>query len=266
MYFLKEKKSKKIKKKPKDQQKDLSKYIPLYEIIKSTKNDQSTKEMTDVIITITISFYRPGKFKLPVLDIFDSKNVKIGYKVPVVIIEATNKDGKQVVNELPLQFGGNYSRIVWLLMAVICLSVIATLIIIKIKKIRNRKIDEIVTIPAIDIFHDEMSNLKSKRYIEENNIEDYMFMISIIFRRFLSSQMKFDASEMTSEEIELKLKSVFSKYKYNKYGSEIIAIFYLWDLSKFAEFSPSTEVLMQKFTDTIEIADKIAEDYKYDII
>ena len=108
-----------------------------------------------------------------------------------------------------------------------------------------------------------MKKLNEKNLIANNNIVDYVFLISMIFRKYLSSQMKFDASEMTSDEIDSMLKKIFTPIKYKKYGAEIISIFNLWDLSKFAEFTPSEEVLQQNYIDTVKIAAKISEDYRY---
>ena len=85
-----------------------------------------------------------------------------------------------------------------------------------------------------------------------------MFDISIIFRRYLSKEFEFDAAEMTTDEIALKIKEYMPHSLYSFYGEEIIKNMRLWDFSKFAEFAPSTELLFQNLNDTINTAKRIS--------
>jgi hypothetical protein len=85
-----------------------------------------------------------------------------------------------------------------------------------------------------------------------------VFDISIIFRRYLSKQLGFDAAEMTTDEIASSIKKYMQYDLYSIYGDEIIKNMRLWDFSKFAEFAPSTELLVLNLNDTIKTAKKIS--------
>jgi hypothetical protein len=65
---------------------------------------------------------------------------------------------------------------------------------------------------------------------------------------------------MTSDEILENLKAVISESDYKLYKDEIDKSFRLWDLSKFAEFTPSKEILMTNLDDTVKLAEKMAEE------
>lgn len=261
------KKKKKNKQKKKNQKnkdkKDPKDYVPLFAITGAKKIDDSTTEMTDIRIIVDITFYRPGKFTLPQLKITDKKGGKIGYKLPQVQIVPVNKKGQMEDLEPPLDFGGNYFRLVMVIIGAMIFAGIAVAVYFYIKKKRELAEKEEIVIPPIEIFEQDVAEFGGKDLIINNKLEEYVFGMSMIFRKFLSAQLNFDASEMTSDEIDKMLRKMFSQYRYEKHGTEVVKIFELWDLTKYAEFAPSTDIVLSNHEKAITIARDIARDVTY---
>jgi hypothetical protein len=112
----------------------------------------------------------------------------------------------------------------------------------------------------MEVFNNEIRALDPESLIAKGDIEGYVFGISIIFRRMLSNLLKFDAHDMTSEEINGKLKIVFTKEMFNKYHGQIIKCFELWDISKYAEFAPGADILSDNLAKTINLARELSRD------
>ena len=68
----------------------------------------------------------------------------------------------------------------------------------------------------------------------------------------------FDAAEMTTDEIASKIKIFMPHELYSIYGDEILSNMRLWDFSKFAEFAPSAELLLDNLEATISTAKRIS--------
>jgi len=70
-------------------------------------------------------------------------------------------------------------------------------------------------------------------------------------------ELGFDAAEMTTGEIS----AVIKKYLKNGsgYAAEIVNIMEAWDLSKFAEFTLSKELLLINYRSTIAAAERLHE-------
>ncbi|OHD64684.1 MAG: hypothetical protein A2176_10270 [Spirochaetes bacterium RBG_13_51_14] len=236
---------------------DPFRFVPLYMIHSIKKNDRSDGSITDIAITMQISYYRPGTWALPEIEIKGSDGIRIGYKVPSVEISAVNVEGQLQEIEPPLDLKGNYWRLVFLLLGVVAVAVAA---FFAWRYISTHREGRGVTIPPIEIFLKEIEQFNGSRLIDEGRIEEFVFGISMIFRKYLSLQFHFDAVEMTTYEIERKIAKIFPKYARERYGGEIMENLNLWDLSKFAEFAPSREILHANLNRTVDLGKNISGD------
>ncbi|MGL4369466.1 MAG: hypothetical protein ACRCUT_07330 [Spirochaetota bacterium] len=66
---------------------------------------------------------------------------------------------------------------------------------------------------------------------------------------------------MTSREILSGIVSSRKGLTSERYGAQLEGIMALWDMAKFAEFSPSRDVLSANLKDTESLADKMWRDY-----
>jgi hypothetical protein len=232
--------------------------VPIYIIHKVTKNDRSDKSITDITVTLTLSYYRPGRHMLPEIKIKYNKEENLRYKVPEIEITTINKDGSLHEIEPPLELSGNYSRLIILIATVFTLTLIGVTIAWYVRKKFRKKREAISTQIPIEIFMDEIYAFGGNKLIEDGRIEDYIFGISTIFRRFLSAEFGFDAIEMTTEEIKRALSNSAFKKRVRAHEDDIIKSFNMWDLSKFAEFTPSKELLTDNLNQIIKTAKAIA--------
>ena len=234
-------------------------FVPVYIINTVSKETGEKNKISHITITTSITYYRPGVYTLPEIKVIDKDKIPVGYKIPTITIEEINKDGVFEEIEPPIGLSGNYKRIIWIIL-ILLLAAIAVIGIYRYFKKRKKEITAEAPQPRpIDIFLEEVESLKLKESIEKGNINKYVFDISIIFRRFLSKELKFDAAEMTTDEIAASMKKNMPYNLYPIYGEEIIKNMRLWDFSKFAEFTPSTELLLQNLNDTIKTAKKISD-------
>ncbi len=237
---------------------DPAQYVPLYVIHTVKKDDRSDAAMTDITVTVQISFYRPGTWQLPDIEIRGADGIAIGYKSPSVTVAAVNEKGEYQEIEPPLSLGGNWWRLVILVLVLAVLAVAGFFAWRYIRKMIEERRSAPVVVPPIDIFMKEIEQFNGDRLMDEGKIEEFVFGISMIFRKFLSLQFRFDAAEMTTYEIEKKIKKVFPKNIHDAYAGQIMAGFNLWDLSKFAEFTPSPELLRASLAKTVDLAKQIS--------
>lgn len=233
-------------------------FVPVYIINSASRDNAEVDGSTQVNIKILLNYYRPGTFVLPEIKISGSDGIVIGYKIPTVTIEELNKEGTLEEIEPPVSLSGNYTRIYWIIAALLIISVAAVALYLYFKKRKKIVTVETPPPPPIEIFLNEVESLKLKELIEAGKINEYVFDISIIFRRYLSSMLLFDAAEMTTDEIASKIKKYMPQDLYAICGPEIISNMRLWDFSKFAEFTPSTELLLENLDATISAAKRIS--------
>lgn len=246
----------KEKKNSGDDEKSPSEFVPLYIINNASRNDSDTNGIT---INLSLTYYRPGNYTMPEIKISGKDGISIGYKIPSVIIEAINTEGIFEEIEPPMSLSGNHTRLIWIIIAVIVIAAAVFFLYRYLKKKRKPLVIEETPLPPIKIFLNEVENLKLKNLIAEGKINEYVFGISIIFRRYLSLTLNFDAAEMTTDEISSKIKKFMPPEIYSVCGDEIISNMRLWDLSKFAEFVPSQELLLNNLEATVSVAKKISE-------
>ncbi len=233
------------------------KAVPLYIINSAVKDESESDGLKQVTVFVDLTCYRTGVHQLPEIIITDSDGVRLGYSIPAVTIEELNKEGQPEDIEPPVELSGNYTRLVVLVLGVIAAGIAGFFIF---RYFRNRR--KLISVPEIkqtplEFFMTEIERLKLNECINEGRVNDYVFGISITFRRFLSMELGFDAAEMTTGEIS----AVIKKYLRNGsgYAAEIVKIMEAWDLSKFAEFTLSKELLLINYRSTIAAAERLHE-------
>jgi hypothetical protein len=262
-YYPEKKKEAAAQKKPAagdDKEEDPAQYVPLYVIHSIKKDDRSDRAMTDITVSMQISFYRPGTWSLPEVGIKGADGIAVGYKVPTVEIAPVNEKAEFQEIEPPLELGGNWWRIAVLGLAIIAFAVAAFFAWRYVRKRLEERKRAPVIIPPIEIFLSEIGQFNGDSLIDEGKIEEFVFGISMIFRKFLSLQFRFDATDMTTYEIEKKIRRAFPRNLFDAYFDDIMRGFNMWDLSKFAEFTPTKEQLQASLAATIDLAKNISRE------
>ncbi len=230
--------------------------IPIFEITEIIKEE--SPDSPEIKYTFKLLYYRTGIFTLPEVLFFGKDNVVIGYKIPQVEIKSAVQNDQVLPDEPPLDLKGNYTRLILLILGVVVATALITLLIIHIVRRLKRKPQPEIKIPPIEIFRGEIAELESKNYLSSGMNEIYCIEISHIFKKFISSSMNIDAVEMTSEEL---ITAVNSNAEAGMNGKIIVSkindMTQLWDLSKFAEFDPSAEIMNKNLLNTKEAAEKI---------
>jgi hypothetical protein len=103
----------------------------------------------------------------------------------------------------------------------------------------------------------ELESLNPEECIASARVKEYVFGMSIAFRRLLSAQFAFDAAGMTTDEIRSGLKKFMPAELYSAYADEIMNAMDFWDISKFASFTPSADMMRENLRDARNIAAKI---------
>lgn len=224
--------------------------VPLFTISSFEKKDSEE----GIILSFTATAFMPGKHTIPLVKITGEDGIAIGYASPEIEISELNPNAELEDIEPPLELKGNYYRLAALILIAALIGALAFFIIKKYLPMlkKTKPVEERPT--AIEIFRREIESLAPENLIAEFKIEEYSFGISSAFRRFLSAQFLFDAIEMTSDEINKKMKKVLRNSS-GKNGADIARLFELWDLAKFAEFAPSAETLKLN----LELAQRAAE-------
>ncbi len=234
--------------------------VPLYVIHNARKENKNEQGLDSITIILQMAYYRPGKYPLPDIDIKDKDNIKIGYKVPEIEIKELNPSGEQQDIEPPFDLGGNYTRLIILLFSVAILTGLGFFLYGYIRKRREAEKIRAAFVPPIDIFLKEVGDLHGAQLIAGGKIEEYVFGISMIFRKFLSLQLSIDAAEMTSDELIRELRRVLPLYLFSRYEQDFDKSFQLLDLAKFAEFTPSVEILTANLDGTVRLAMNLSRD------
>ncbi len=244
-------------KKNEDEKDPAAEAVPVYIIHSAAREDSSEGDVTYITLKISLSYYRPGSYTLPEVGIFGADKIRIGYKVPEVKVKPVNSEAKLEENEPPLELGGNYTRVIILVIAAAAATALLIFLIKFIKARRKRKEEEVIVVPPLEIFHRELRKLDPEKLIGEGKIEEYVLGISGIFRRYISSLLDFDAMEMTSDEINSRVGKILPRHISGKYRDSFSRCFTMWDLSKFAEFTPSGDLLLENCGMTRKLAEEL---------
>lgn len=246
----------------KKKERDDAEKVPVYIIHNVRKEDRSGGGVTDISVVMDLSYYRPGRYHLPEIDLFDVDRVRIGYRVPEIEVKGLNEKGELEEIEPPLDLGGNYTRLLVLAGFLAVLGAAAYFALMYIMKKKEEAVPP-PAVPPLDVFLGEMEGLRQKRLIEAGRVEEHVVEISALFRRFLSALLGVDTLEMTREETMRLLDRRLTGLAHEKNRVAIEDAMLLWDLAKFAEFAPSAETLQSNFDETARIARKISEGVRH---
>lgn len=248
------------KKEKKDEEKKAGDFVPLYSIDSLKKDDVSTKNGIEMAVIVKIIFYRTGEYELPAIEIVGEDGIPIGYRLPRVTVTAVNEKGEFMDIEPPLSLGGNYTRLIILLLAAAAAGAAGYALYRYVKRRMAERAAAAAALPPIEIFRRELAALDGRGLIAGGRVEEYVFGVSLIFRRFLSSQFGFDATEMTTREIAQAMKKTRRADVLARHEGAIIRSFDLWDLAKYAEFAPPAAVLIENVNETAQLAETLAEE------
>ncbi len=249
-------KAKKEKGKKKEEKRGSGSFVPLFSIHGAHREVSESGNLKQTLVTVELSSYRPGKHELPEISIKGSDGISIGYAIPSIVIEELNKSGKEEDIVPPLSLSGNYTRL-FILIAVALALLIILFLLFKFLRAYLRRRREARALSPLERFMKEVKAGKVSDFIE-HDIHGYVFSMSAIFRKYLSAQFCFDALEMTTDEIEKSMEQNLPGDIMKQFGTEIVEIMQLWDFSKFAEFTPTKERLLQNYERTLEIVEKIS--------
>lgn len=240
---------------PADKKKDQTENVklPWYNVDSVTSADIA--EEKSLTVKIAMIYYRPGKYDLPLIKITDKNGTLTGYKIPQIEVKKVNEKNQLSDIEPPLDLSGSKWRL-WLLIGIIVvvIGLIVAGIVFLVKR-KKAKEAEPVAIDYFKVFMDDLTLLQKKFPIDEQGLV-LVEEVSLIFRKFLSSKLELELMELTSDETIafLKSKNVFGDDTLR----ELLKIFNLWDMAKFAEFSPSKEFIELNINETVALARRIA--------
>jgi hypothetical protein len=261
VFYPKAKKLPAKNQKNKDDKNDPARFVPLYVIQNFKKKDLSQKDLSYFTAVIKLIYYRPGVHNLPDISIKGSDGIAIAYKIPQITVKPLNKDGKFSELESPLHLKGNYTRVILLIIGIVVFVLIAVFVVWYIIKKQRENALFVPEETALELFEKDIKKFKARKYIEDKMLEDYITGISIIFRRYLSRLYMADIMEMTTSEFQGFMRSRMTRIQYEKYSSELISLFNLWDLSKFAEFAPTNEILFDNYNKTIKASRSLHREF-----
>lgn len=240
-----------------DKKDDASLKVPLYVIHDARKDEKAERDIAHLTVTVHLSYFRPGKHRLPEVELYDSDNIRIGYRVPEVEIESVNQQGEYQEIEPPLELGGNYWRVLWIILAVAAVAA-AGFFFAQWWNKRKLAAPPPPEINPLEEFMNGVGALSRKRLIETGQVREYVFEMSALFRSYLSRLLDIDAMDMTVTEIHRALATHLPRAMYKKNEDDIRGVLDLWDLAKFAEFAPSQETLRLNMESSVRLAKNIS--------
>ena len=225
--------------------------VPVYSI--EDAGQETGRQAGIIRYHIRLTYFRPGTYRLPEIDIRGADGIAVGYKVPGVQVESVNPSGEMQDVEPPLDITGGWMRIVVFILLFLAVAGAALYFIIRYLKKRKKDVPVVVLEP-IEVFRREIESLACEKLIREGRAKEYAQGISMAFRDFLSALYGMDALEMTTDELRVVLKPHLSAAQRSAWMDEIMDCFSLWDLSKYAEFAPSEELLTRNLDLTCKLA------------
>jgi hypothetical protein len=240
-----------------DKKDDASLKVPLCVIHNARKDEKAEGDISHLTVTVSLAYFRPGKHRLPEIELYDAENIKIGYRVPEVEIESVNQQGEFQEIEPPLELGGNYWRVLWIVLAIAAVAAAGFFF----AQWWNRRKNAVPPPPGINPLEEFMSGvgaLSRKRLIETGLVREYVFEMSALFRKYLSRLLGIDAPDMTVSEIHRALAVHLPKEIYKRNEDDIRSVLDLWDLAKFAEFAPSEESLKLNMEAAVRLAKNLS--------
>ncbi len=241
---------------------------PLY-AVKSAElipgRDADSETLTAKLI---ILYMKPGTYTLPEIKITGEDGVPIGYRPQSVTVIETNLEGAFEEIEGPLESAADYRRMALVAaaaIAVIALSMAAGIYLYRRWKKDKSAADALPVIPPYMRFIAELESFNPEECIASGRVKEYVFGMSIAFRHLLSAQFGVDAAEMTTDEIRAGLKKFMPAELYSVYADEIMGAMDFWDISKFAAFTPSADMMRENLREARNIAAKITAEEGGDV-
>jgi len=227
---------------------DDDKDIPFYEVI-SSYNDDSKK-----ILTIELCFYKTGVYDLFLVELRDSEKNLIGYKPPQIEVIAVSKDGKFEEDEDFIKASGYPVRLILIIIASIILLIVLFFLIRYI--LRRRKEYKLKKEIPFVVFQKRIKKLNVKTVTQEI----FADTLSFAFREYVTGEIGFNATEMTTSEIIDELTDREKIFKNEKHRDELMKVMRMWDMIKFAEAEFSSELLSENFEKCRSFAEMIARE------
>ena len=235
--------------------------VPLYIIHSAESKEESRSGKRSISLVIGIVYYRTGKHALPAVEVRGADGIEIGYRVPDVLIEPGNPTGEFQEIEPPLELGGNYYRL-YALIALIGLLAAGGFFLFR--RFEDRRTSVAVPAPPetppLDEFLARMQTIRARVRAEEESAEEYVVEASRCFRVYLTRLFGIDAMEMTALELAASLGCHLGEEAYARVRYDFARVAGLWDLAKFAEFTPSAASLAENLELAMELGRKIARE------
>lgn len=225
--------------------------VPPYEITGISRKDP--------VITVTVRFYRTGRHDFPVLDLSLDGQTVVYPSLPLEV-KPVNQDGSYQDIEEPLELSGNYYRLI-IIAAAVLLAALAGFFGYRFLKKRKSRPAEPIPVAAIDEFHENLRILDPERLARDGKLGEYGFGMSHITRLYLTKVLGHEMNELTTGEIASLFEGPLKKTVPARYRDQLLKQMELWDLIKFAEFSPAIDTILLNLRETKEVAEKISRGY-----
>ncbi|MDA3900282.1 MAG: hypothetical protein PF637_07160 [Spirochaetes bacterium] len=217
-----------------------SESIPLYNITNTDVRDYHENGLFIRTLTYNIVYFMVGVYELPQLFVYDAQENLIDYDVPRIEVTSVSKEEDTFADiEPPFSRSGNYTRIIILVLTLVVLAVLIFFLVRFILSRISKEAPQLVVIPA-ERFMEAYQSLQEKELLEQNKVEEYCTEFSFIFRHFLDDRFRMGALDLTTDEI---YNSASSFGIEPDVAAEMKQLMYLWDLAKFAELRPSSEII-----------------------
>lgn len=146
----------------------------------------------------------------------------------------------------------NYLNIIIVVLLIIVVIIFLILLYNKYIKKESSEINEIIKLSPVELARKRLTDLKEKKYIENDLLKPYYFEITEIFKEFLENIYETNILEMTTDEI----LSYFRKNKI-KYFQEISEYFNITDIVKYAKYKPAKAEANDVFKKTNDLIEEL---------
>jgi hypothetical protein len=224
--------------------------LPAYAIedISSNEKDGVTEAK------LSIRYYAPGVYAMPALKIRDLKGNELPLREISVTVKEINKEGQAADIEDPLDLSGNYTRLILILIGA---AAAGALVYAAVRYLRKRRLlKKEPEIPAIEIFRKEIPPIDAGLADGTIDAEEYAVRVSMTVRKLLSKRYSFGAVDMTNTEIVDYLRTLKGDDGWKHAVDDLEQLSMLWDMSKFAEFVPSADLLRVNLKRTAELGER----------
>jgi hypothetical protein len=204
---------------------------------------------------ITVRYFAPGSYDIPSVIIREKNGAAVQYQKIIVTVKEINEKGELADIEEPLPLSGNYTRLILMLIAAALLGALVYAAIRYIRKLRAEKM-KAPPIPAIITFRKNISQIDAQLADGSLDADAYAVQISATLRMLITAKYSFFALDMTTSEIIQNLKWVRTDDAWAALVRDLEKVILLWDMSKFAEFIPSADILRINCKETAALGER----------